>query len=230
MNPNSPRTYYPALLALLGLLAIAALFDAQLPAQTENFTSSYSGPGELTTAPQPGVATLESTTQGMASDTTTWKTYSSSAVGISLRYPPSWSVSQRSEQAAQRVDLSSPDKTATVAIIRRASPKSGSPTSYEEEVASEFRRSQDIFEAQQRSGRHPTPPEQQQILVDGQPATAISYVSFWERAGQYVKTTNIFEKNHNLWIALLIYQYTDEQAARSGPLLEKMLSTLRFQP
>lgn len=157
-------------------------------------------------------------------DISDWKLYQSSTMGFSIWYPSSWEVTpELPEFNGRRVDFKPANYDVSVAVIRGARQYSEEKESYltfEEVVEAERTRSQNLSSMDQ---------VEEDMVLGGSPAILISYTQYWGRGKQDVRTTYIYEKEHNTWIYFTIYNYDEGQKNTYFPIFATMVSSFRFE-
>ncbi len=151
-------------------------------------------------------------------DTSDWKIYQSPIMGFSVKYPAHWKVSPETLDAgARRIDFESSEDSENVNITFTVIER---PTWYGGE--------EDFLKETRRVAGNNVDPEEELILLDNYPATAISYTQYWERSKQYVRHTEIYVRNKNFLIYFLVFGYDKNKKENYISLRNQLLSAFKF--
>jgi hypothetical protein len=140
-----------------------------------------------------------------------WERYQSAPMGFSIEHPAGWEVSpERPDEGGLRVDFKSGDQNVWFSVTRGADIDFGESIAAEEKIA-----------------RKASDATAKQLLLDNQPANYISYVRYWQRAEQTVKTINIYQESRGLWIAITIYNYTPAAEDDYSAVVDEMIASFK---
>lgn len=203
---------HPKELYVLELLAVSCVDEGQRP-------------GSFGRTPDLNLTEIVNTLRFINNEESAdWKSYQSSTMGFSLRYPADWVMSsERPDFGGKRIDFTHYGNqlgVVVLAITRGAaiySQEKGRNLTFEE-----------LVETERRTAQSNADPTEEYIFLDNHPAIAISYTQYWARGDQYIRTTAIYARDRDFWIHFSMYNYNVEKKDTYLRILNQILSTFRF--